>query len=61
MILEAPSYPCPQSLAIDKSYSARTSSNAFFSDINVMALFGCVDKPAEKHYSLICYEKKILF
>jgi hypothetical protein len=26
-----------------------------------MALFGCADKPAEKHRSLICCERKILF
>jgi hypothetical protein len=26
-----------------------------------LALFGCADKPAEKHYWLICCERKTLF
>jgi hypothetical protein len=29
--------------------------------IGVRALFGCADKPAEKHCWLICCERKILF
>jgi hypothetical protein len=28
---------------------------------NIMAPFGCADKPAEKHCGLICCERKILF
>jgi hypothetical protein len=27
----------------------------------ILALFGCADKPAEKHCWLIYYERKILF
>jgi hypothetical protein len=31
-----------------------------FADV-AMAPFGCADKPDEKHYWLICCERKILF
>ena len=37
LILEAPSYPYSQSLAIDKSYIARTLSNAFVSALDVVS------------------------
>jgi hypothetical protein len=30
-------------------------------DLQPELLFGCADKPAEKHYWLICCERKILF
>jgi hypothetical protein len=29
--------------------------------VKFLATFGCADKPAEKHYWLICCEGKILF
>jgi hypothetical protein len=33
----------------------------FVSELITLTLFGCADKPAEKHCWLICCERKILF
>jgi hypothetical protein len=38
-----------------------TFQNKKVGNLDTKELFGCADKPAEKHCCLICCERKILF